>query len=143
MNKEHKDVVDALQGALADEYAQYLEMATQASIVTGDPALYYKEFFEKQAEGALRHAGILRERIFFLGGQPGTAVGQAHVYPTVKEAIQTALEDHKKLVDRYRKILTQINRKDGDVLYEAIEDILEDEQDDLEAFQRLAGKIDS
>lgn len=143
MSKGENGLVQALNEALADEYAQYLEMATQATLVTGDQALYYKEFFEKQAEGALRHAAILRERIFFLGGRPSVKTGEAKVYSTVKEAVQAGLEEHKKLVSRYREILTRINRKDGDILYEAIEDILEDEQDDLEAFQRLAGKVGS
>lgn len=143
MKEGSSAIVAMLNEMLADEYAQYIEMATQGSLLKGEQALYLKEFFDKQAAGSLMHAGILRERIFFLGGKPGTAVGQVKVYETPKEAIQAGVEDHQSFVQRYRKILISLKRSDGDILYEAIEEILEGEQEDLESFQRLAGAIPS
>lgn len=130
-----------LNDALEDEYAQYIEMATQAAIVSGEQALYVKAFFEQQAQGSLLHAEKLRERIFFLGGTPSTKVGGTKVYPTPVEALKAGVDEHQRLVDRYRKILVSIKRSDGDILYETIETILEGEQEDLESFRRLAGRI--
>lgn len=127
---------------LAEEYAQFIEMATQASMITGDQALYLREFFEKQAQTSLQHAAMLRERIFFLGGTISTKVGDVKIFPTTKEAIEAGISDHKKLVEKYRKLLSAIRRPDGDILYETIEEILEEEQKDLEAFRRLAGKVE-
>ncbi len=141
MKEGFSHIVDMLNEMLADEYSQYIEMVTQASLLTGEQALYLKEFFEKQAEGALIHAGKLRERIFFLGGKPTTHVGQVKVHNTPKEAITAGIADHQHLVQRYRKILSAVKRPDGDILYETIEEILEGEQEDLEIFERLAGKI--
>lgn len=137
-----KNAIEMLNEMLADEYAQFIEMATQASIVTGDQALYMREFFEKQAHGSLNHAAMLRERIFFLGGTISTKVGDVRVYPTTKEAIEAGISDHKKFVEKYRKLLSAIRRPDGDILYETVEEILEEEQKDLEAFRRLAGKLE-
>jgi bacterioferritin (cytochrome b1) len=134
-------VIDLINEALANEYAQYIEMATQGSLLIGQEALFLKDFFEKQANGALMHAAILRERIFFLGGKPTTHVNTPHIYHTTKEAIDAGVIDHQRFVDQYRKILSSIKRPDGDILYEAIEEILEGEQEDLELFQRLAGKV--
>jgi bacterioferritin (cytochrome b1) len=134
-------IIEMLNEALADEYAQYIEMATQASVLTGEQALYLKAFFEQQAAGALMHAGTLRERIFFLGGKPSTKVSHVKIHTTPKEAINAGVADHHQFVDRYRKILSSVKRPDGDILYEAIEEILEGEQEDLETFQRLSGKI--
>lgn len=144
MSQSSADLLKALNDALADEYAQFVEMATQASITSGPEALYLKAFFEKQAEGALRHAGLLRERIFFLGGVPTTKVGAAQVFPDARRALEGGVAQHEKLVARYRELLSLVQKhkgKDGDVLYETIESILEGEQDDLEAFQRLAGRV--
>src|SRR6185295_466790 len=141
MKEVPSHIVDMLNEALADEYAQYIEMATQAAVLTGEQALYLKAFFDQQAAGALLHAGTLRERIFFLGGKPTTKVNHVKIHGTPKEAILAGVTDHQHLVERYRKILSSVKRPDGDILYEAIEGILEGEQEDWEMFQRLAGKV--
>lgn len=144
MTTAQSDLIKALNEALADEYAQFVEMATQASITSGTEALYLKPFFEKQAEGALAHAAALRERIFFLGGVPTTQVGSARVHKTAQEALSAGVAQHEKLAEGYRALLNLVQRhkgKDGDILYEAIEEILEGEQNDLEAFERLSGQV--
>lgn len=132
-----------LNELLSLEYAQYIEMATQASITSGTEALYMKKFFEEQAEGALRHASLLRERIFFLGGTPLTKPAEATIYKTTQEALSAGINDHKRFIELYRNALTSIKKSDGNILYETIEEILEDEQKDLEAFVRLSGELDS
>jgi bacterioferritin (cytochrome b1) len=82
-----QELIDALNAALADEYAQHIEMATQAAVTRGPDARTLKPFLEEQATSALAHAALLRERVFNLGGTPTTAVGKIHVHGTAAEAL--------------------------------------------------------
>ncbi len=136
-----QELVKALNEALAEEYAQYIEMATQAAVTRGPDALTLKPFFEEQAAGALAHAALLRERIFNLGGTLSTGVGEVRVHPSSGEALEAGAGQHRTLVQRYRDLLALAVRhqmKDGDLLYETLEEILDGEQRDLEAFRRLS-----
>ncbi|MBI4243060.1 MAG: ferritin-like domain-containing protein [Planctomycetes bacterium] len=143
MKPDNQKVIEILNELLSQEYAQYIEMATQASVTAGEESLYLKSFFEGQAAGSLKHAELLRERIFFLGGIPTTKVGDTTVFATSREAISAGTEDHKRFVELYRSALTAIKRTDGNILYETIEEILEGEQEDLESFIRISGSPDS
>lgn len=141
MGADNKKIVEMLNEALADEMGQYLEMATQAAITSGEQALYLKSFLESQAAGALDHAAKLRERVYFLGGTPSMKVGPAKLHASFDSLAKAGVEDHRRFVDTYRKLLVSIKRTDGDLLYETIEELLEAEQRDLEAWTRLAGQV--
>lgn len=141
MKPKTEEIIAALNKALALEYGNYIQMATQAAILTGLESVYLQTFFQKQADVSLVHAALLRDRIFFLGGRPTMDVGAREVKADAREAIALNLRQSAEPVAVYRHLLKLVPRVEGAKLFETLEHIYEDEQEDLEEFQRLANKI--
>ena len=135
-------IIDALNEALKIEMGSYIQNVTQGAVLQGLESLTLKPLFEKMAEENLRHAAILRERIFFLGGTPTMEIGPREVARETGEVININLRQSKEVIDRYRSLFQMMSKEEeGSKLFEVLEDILEAEYDDYETFQRLAGKV--
>lgn len=139
---DRKSVIEALNEALKIEMGSHIQNVTQGAVLQGMDSLTLRPLFEKMAEENLRHAAVLRERIFFLGGTPTMDVGARQVARDTKEVISINLKEAKDVVDHYRAIFKMLPKdEEGSKLFEVIEDILESEYEDLETFQRLAGQV--
>jgi bacterioferritin len=136
MDKEK--ILEALNDALAQEYACYIRYKTHAAVITGPYAEPVSERLNEIAEDEESHAEKLRDRITGLGGSPTMSVQTADLIPatTFKEIIAVNLEEEQKAIALYQGILAMIPREER-LLYEAIEHILEDEQEHKEELERL------
>jgi len=136
MDKEK--VLEMLNRALAQEYACYIRYKTHAAVITGPYAGPVSERLNEIAEDEESHAEKLRDRITGLGISPTMSVQTADLIPatTLKEIIAVNLEEERKAIALYQEILSMIPREQR-LLYEAIEHILEDEQEHHEELERL------
>lgn len=135
-------VIAALNEALKTEMGSHIQNVTQAAVLQGMDSLTLRPLFEKMAEENLRHAAILRERVFFLGGAPTMDVGEREVARETKDVIAINLKQAKAVIDHYRGIFEMLSKdQEGSKLFEVVEDILESEYEDYETFQRLAGQV--
>jgi bacterioferritin len=84
------------------------------------------------------HADTLRDRITALGGTPTMEVSKDDLIPakTLKEILDVNINEEKKAIAFYRSILKMVEHEEV-ILYEAIEHIIEDEQEHLEELERL------
>ena len=90
------------------------------------------------AKDEQEHADKLRDRIIALGGVPTMDVAKEELIPakTLKEIIAINLKEEAKAINLYQSIFKMIDRDDV-ILYEAIEEIIEDEQEHREELSRL------
>lgn len=131
-------VVKALNGALAQEHACQIRYRTHAAVVSGPYAEAVEARLKEIAEDEKGHADALRDRITALGGTPAMDVAAGDLIPakTLKEILDINIAEEKKAIAMYRGILKMVEHEEV-ILYEAIEDIIEDEQEHLEELERL------
>ncbi|MCS6816674.1 MAG: ferritin-like domain-containing protein [Blastocatellia bacterium] len=135
---DREKILNALNKALAQEYACFIRYKTHAAVITGPYAKPISEQLDEIAEDEESHARDLRDRITGLGGTPTMAVTTEDLIPatTLEEILRVNIEEEKKAIALYQEILNIIPREQH-LLYETIQDILEDEFEHLEELQRL------
>lgn len=136
MDKER--VLTALNDALAQEYACYIRYVTHAAVITGPYAEAVASRLKEIAEDEEAHAQKLRDRITGLGGTPTMRVEEKDLImaSSLKEIIAVNLKEEDKAIEMYRSILKAIG-EEGELVYETIEDILQEEQEHKEELERL------
>lgn len=136
MDKER--VLTALNDALAQEYACYIRYVTHAAVITGPYAETVASRLKEIAEDEEAHAQKLRDRITGLGGTPTMRVEEKDLImaSSLKEIIAVNLKEEDKAIEMYRSILKAIG-EEGELVYETIEDILQEEQEHKEELERL------
>ena len=81
----------------------------------------------------------LRDRITALGGEPTMETAKEELIAAVnlKQILAINLKEEAKAIDHYKSILKMLDRQEEVLLYEVIEDIIEDEQEHREELSRL------
>lgn len=136
MDKEK--LLKALNEALAQEYACYIRYLTHAAVITGPYAKAVASQLKEIAEDEEVHAQKLRDRIVGLGGTPTMQVEEKDLITasSLKKILEVNLKEEDKAIAMYRSILKEI-KEEGGLVFETIEDILEDEQEHKEELERL------
>ena len=135
---EREKIVKALNEALAQEHGCHIRYSTHAAVVNGPYAEAVANRLKEIAKDEQAHAGKLRDRITALGGVPTMDVAKEELIPakTLKEILAVNLKEEAKAINHYQSILKMVDRDDI-ILYEVIEDIIEDEQEHREELSRL------
>jgi bacterioferritin len=107
-------------------------------MITGPYAEAVETRLKEIAGDERAHADTLRDRITALGGTPTMEVSKDDLIPakTLKEILDVNINEEKKAIALYRSLLKMVEH-DEVILYEAIEHIIEDEQEHLEELERL------
>ena len=131
-------VIKILNDALAQEHACQIRYLTHAAMITGPYAEAVEARLKEIAGDEREHADTLRDRITALGGTPTMEVSKDDLIPakTLKEILDVNINEEKKAVSFYRAILKMVEHEEV-ILYEAIEHVIEDEQEHLEELERL------
>ena len=135
MNKE--EILKELNYALTTEYQAIIQYLTHASIAKGLDSDVIITTLKHIAEEEMKHAEILRERIFWLGGTPTMDVDKRILVKDLKKMLQVNAKAEEDAINMYKKILKKLNHIEDIRIYEAIEEILEDEIEHWEEFKRL------
>src|SRR5439155_15796438 len=114
-----------LNEALAQEHACQIRYLTHAAVITGPYAEAVAKRLTEIAEDEKEHAIKLRDRITALGGTPVMEVARQDLIPakTLREIVDVNLKEEDRAIAHYRALLQAAGRE-GDILYETIEDIL-------------------
>ena len=135
---DREKIAKSLNEALAQEHACNIRYNTHAAVITGPYAEAVANRLKEIAKDEQEHADKLRDRIIALGGVPTMDVAKEELIPakTLKEIIAINLKEEAKAINLYQSIFKMIDRDDV-ILYEAIEEIIEDEQEHREELSRL------
>ncbi|MCX8095532.1 MAG: ferritin-like domain-containing protein [Caldisericia bacterium] len=89
----------------------------------------------------MKHAEIIAERLFYLGGIPTTKPTPIYVGNTLKEMIEQDKKDEENAISMYKEII-KVAIDEGDVTTKRIfEDILKDEEEHHDTFTSLLEEI--
>jgi len=156
MGKKGKEIVRAnipevlkdLNTAYSDEWLAHFQYWYTAKWIKGLDADTLKPVLEEQSADELGHAGKIADRILQLGGRPvanpsrlletcGCGFKEPPEDPTdLKRVIQDVLEAEACAIGFYSKMAEKYRTTDI-VTHELFEDLLKDEVDDEEQWERF------
>lgn len=137
---DKKKILEALNKALAQEHACAIRYQTHAALVKGP---FYEDVsarLKEIAKDELSHGEKLRDRITALGGNPTMTISLEDLIEAreLKRILHVNMNEEKNAIAMYRTLLSQIPLDEA-ILYETIEEILQDEQEHFEELDRLNG----
>lgn len=136
MSEAH--MIEALNQMLSQEHACAIRYATHAAQVTGPYAETIAARLKEISGDELRHAEVLRDRIIALGGTLTMKVREEDLIAatSLAEILQVNIAEENAAIRSYREILESVSASNA-ILYQAIQDILRDEQEHLEELEAL------
>jgi bacterioferritin (cytochrome b1) len=134
-----RDVAALLNEAIALEYAAAIQFQTWSAFAEGYDGQQLGEVLRAMAPGELGHAQQLLDRLWALGERPTLVVGPTRFLTDPREILDAAIEVEAGAMAHYRALLSRITRKSM-LLWETVEEILEDEEEEFEKLKRLRGR---
>ncbi len=133
----NRELVDALNRALADEISDIIKYQNQAYMVLGPSRDATYEAFENIAKGEMKHMEKLSKRIVGLGGTPTVNAKNIEQTNVIEDMLKMDADDERNGIASYKKI-RDIAKKDNELAtVKLIEDIIQDEQDHLDEINKM------
>ncbi len=148
-----KTLIEALNGAYADEWLAYYQYWIGAKIIKGPMKEAVITELTQHATDELRHADLLATRIIQLGGTPVTGPRDWYQYtncgydapahPYVIAVLEQNIKGEQCAITTYQGLLTLVANKDPvtyNILLQILQDEVEHEEDlqsELEDMQRI------
>ncbi len=132
-----KDLLDLLNEAIARELQVAIQYMWQHVMWRGPKHFSVKDELKKIAIDEMKHAEMIAERLFYLGGTPTTKPSPITVGETLKEMLEIDAKEEEKAIELYKKIMSKA-LDEGDIVTARIfEDILKDEEEHHDTFTSL------
>lgn len=132
---DRKAVINALNDALALEYAAVVQYAQCSYCVKGFRRLAVAGWFFEQATTSLTHARMMGDKIVALGGTPTTQVGPVREAQDLTSMVKLSLEMERRSVESYQAALALA--ADDTALRVLLETRIEAEQADVEELEKM------
>jgi len=146
VNDFFKELTELLNKALEMEHQANIQYLSHAEVIDGETCEPIITRLNEIAGDEKEHAAKLRSLIGdFLDGVPAITMTKARNARTIKEILKTNLEDEKKAVDVYNKILKTISDNKSKLSYNFwklehdVRHIIIDEQEHIAELRRIAG----
>lgn len=135
---EGQGLISKLNEMLSQEHACMIRYATHAAVITGPNAETISARLKEISSDEAKHAMTLRDRIVALGGKPTMNVNIKDLQEAydLAKILQINMREEADAIAHYTEILESIPENDV-ILYEAIRDIIADEQEHLEELTKL------
>src|SRR5690606_35723830 len=121
--------IEKLNRILEQEHSCAIRYYTHAALVKGPYAETVAARLRVIGDDEIRHAEILRERIVALGGEPSMMI-------SVEAILKINIDEEKQAIDHYLDLFKSISPNNA-ILYQAIQDLIRDEQEHLEELENL------
>jgi len=136
-----KELLEMLNRAISLELQVSIQYMWQHVMWVGPKHFAVKDELKKIAINEMRHAEMIAERLFYLGGKPTTQPAPIKVGETLKEMLENDVKDEEKAIELYKKIVYKA-REEGDIVTARMfEDILRDEEEHHDTFTSLLEKF--
>ncbi|SRR6266849_1380547 len=132
---DRKAVIQALNDAVALEYAAVVQYAQFSYCVKGFRRLAVAGWFFEQATKSLTHARQVGDKIVALGGIPTTQVGPVREAQDLTSMVRLSLEMEQRSVKSYQAALALA--ADDTALRVLLESRIEAEQADVEELEKM------
>ena len=143
--EDFKELIELLNKALEMEHQANIQYLSHAEVIDGETCEPIINRLNEIANDEKEHASKLRSLIGdFLDGVPTITMTKARNAKTIKEILKINLEDEKKAVDVYTKILKVISENKLNLPYNFwklehdVRHIIIDEQEHISELRRIA-----
>ena len=132
-----KELLDLLNKAISAELQVSIQYMWQHVLWRGPKHFSVKDELKKIAIDEMRHAEMIAERLFYLGGIPTTQPDKIHVGETLREMLERDVKDEEGAIKLYKKIIKKALDEGDIVTARLFEDILVDEEEHHDTFVSL------
>jgi len=141
MKKASAELLELMNKAIAREIQVSIQYMWQHVQWGGVKGFAVKDELEDIAKAEMKHAEMIAERLYYLGGIPTTKPDPIFVGKTLKEMIERDTKDEEGAIKLYNEII-EVARKEGDeVTNRLFRQILQDEEDHHDTFTTLLEEI--
>jgi bacterioferritin len=136
--KASAKLLDLLNQAIGRELQVAVQYMWQHVQWRGVKAYSVSDEIKKIAIAEMKHAEIIAERLFYLGGKPTTKPDPIFVGANLKEMLARDIKDEAYAIKLYKTII-EVSRKEGDEVTNLMfRHILEDEENHHDFFTSAA-----
>lgn len=132
-------MIEALNGDLADEYASAIQYINHAALITGARFGSIQKELLVHATEEMQHATTLADQIAFLGGKPGTAIAAVETSDDSEEMLRQDLKGEEGAVTRYKARIGDAMSMGEYGLARMLQDILVMEEEHVKDLQTALG----
>jgi bacterioferritin len=137
MTKEQ--MIDSLNGDLADEFASAIQYINHAALITGARFGSIQKELLVHATEEMQHATTIADQVAFLGGKPSTAVDAVLTSDDPEEMLRQDLQGEQSAVARYKSRIREAMDLGEFGLARVLQDILVMEEEHVKDLQNALG----
>jgi bacterioferritin len=139
--KASKELLDLLNQGIAREVQVAVQYMWQHVQWGGVKGYAVKDAFRSIAIEEMKHAEMIAERLFYLGGTPTTKPTPIFVGATLKEMIEQDAKDEVNAITLYKKIIELAHKEGDDTTNRLFRQILQDEEGHHDTFISLLEEV--
>jgi len=136
-----KNLLEMLNKAIASEMQVSIQYMWQHVQWRGVKGFAVQEELKSIAVQEMKHAEMIAERLFYLGGTPTTKPEPIFVGETLKEMIARDVKDEETAIKLYKEINETELKEDDVTTAHLFREILEDEEEHHDTFSSLLEEI--
>jgi len=136
-----KKLLEMLNKAIASEMQVSIQYMWQHVQWRGVKGFAVQEELKSIAVQEMKHAEMIAERLFYLGGTPTTKPEPIFVGETLKEMIARDVKDEETAIKLYKEINETALKEDDVTTAHLFREILEDEEEHHDTFSSLLEEI--
>lgn len=129
-----EELKNLLNAAIAGELQVSIQYMWQHVQWRGVKAFAVTEEFKKIAIEEMKHAEMIAERLFYLGGVPTTKPDPIFVGESLKEMLTQDAKDEENAIKLYKTIIEKAKSEGDTTTAHIIVEILEDEEEHHDFF---------
>jgi bacterioferritin len=137
VTKVSKTLLDQLNDAVARELQVAIQYMWQHVQWGGVRGFAVQNELRSIAIAEMKHAEIIAERLYYLGGTPTTKPTPILVGTTLKEMIAQNVKDEENAIVLYKKIVEQARKENDETTNRLFREILLQEEDHHDTFTTL------
>ena len=139
--KASKELLDLLNKAIASEMQVSIQYMWQHVQWSGVKGFAVKDELEDIAKQEMKHAEMIAERLFYLGGTPTTKPEPIFVKETLKDMIAQNVKDEENAIKLYQGIIDKARKANDETTNRLFREIMQQEEDHHDTFTTLLEEI--
>jgi bacterioferritin len=135
--KVSPELMDLLNQAIAREVQVSIQYMWQHVQWGGVKGFATKDAFQSIAIEEMKHAEMIAERLYYLGGIPTTKPTPIFVGESLKEMVKQDIKDEANAITLYKKIVEKARKEGDETTNHLFREILRQEEDHHDTFSTL------
>jgi bacterioferritin len=132
-----KELLDMLNKAIAAEMQVSIQYMWQHVQWSGVKGFAVKDELENIAKQEMKHAEMIAERLFYLGGTPTTKPDPIFVRENLKDMIEQDVKDEENAIKLYKTIIEKARKENDETTNRLFREIMQQEEDHHDTFTTL------